>query len=83
VNRPFGGGGGQWYWNTSATTNGSVGLWQNPGGGFGAGTGLQPNGALNGGNSADWAWTLEGDKVPAPGALALLGLAGLAGRRRR
>lgn len=83
VSRPFGGGGGQWYWSTSNSTNGSVGLWQNPGGAFGQGAGLQPNGVINGGQSVDWAWTLEGEKVPAPGAIALLGLAGLRGRRRR
>ena len=31
----------------------------------------------------DWALDLRFDAIPAPGALALLGLAGLAGRRRR
>ncbi len=35
------------------------------------------------GAAADMAFALEGDVVPAPSALALLGLAGLAGRRRR
>ncbi len=35
------------------------------------------------GTAADMAFALEGDVVPAPSALALLGLAGLAGRRRR
>lgn len=31
----------------------------------------------------DWAFTLEGIAVPGPGAIALLGLAGLRGSRRR
>jgi len=59
--------------------------WRNPGGAFGHGTGWQDVSALN----ADWpdtwdgAFLLEGYIVPAPGALALLGLAGLARRRRR
>lgn len=35
------------------------------------------------GAAADMAFALEGDIVPAPSALALLGIAGLAGRRRR
>lgn len=35
------------------------------------------------GAPADMAFALEGDVVPAPSALALLGIAGLAGRRRR
>ena len=82
VERPFAGG-GQWYWGSSSTTNGSTGLYQNPGGGFGVGTGVISNGAFNGGVATDMAFTLQGDKVPAPGAIALIGLAGLMGRRRR
>ncbi len=35
------------------------------------------------GTAADMAFALEGDVIPAPSAVALLGLAGLAGRRRR
>ena len=40
-------------------------------------------------NTDDWAWTgldnieINGANVPAPGALALLGIAGVAGSRRR
>jgi len=58
--------------------------WRNPAGGFGLGTAWQTTAALG----PDWigvydgAFKVEGI-VPAPGALALLGLAGLLGRRRR
>lgn len=44
--------------------------------------GVGPGSAIFG-SAADMAFALEGDVVPAPSALALLGLAGLAGRRRR
>ncbi len=43
--------------------------------------GLQPGSALFNGVQTDLNFVLTG--IPAPGALALLGLAGLAGRRRR
>jgi MYXO-CTERM domain-containing protein len=83
VERPFAGG-GQWFWNESSDpVSGSESFWHNPLGGFGAGTSPVPGIAVFG-NSADLAFRLEGDVVPAPGALALLGLGGLvAGRRRR
>lgn len=81
VNRAFAGGGGQWFWRSSSTTNGAAALWQNPGDGFGNGTGLIPASGISG--EYDLAFTLEGNKIPAPGAIALLGLAGLCGRRRR
>ncbi len=48
----------------------------NPGGGFG----MPDNWSAGGLN---YAYSLEGTGVPAPGALALLGLAGIASRRRR
>jgi len=55
---------------------GNFDAWQaNPGGGFGFG-GLQQTG-----NNA--AYSMTGTAIPAPGALALLGMAGLATRRRR
>ena len=55
---------------------GNFDAWQaNPGGGFGFG-GLQQTG-----NNA--AYSMTGTAIPAPGALALLGIAGLATRRRR
>jgi MYXO-CTERM domain-containing protein len=44
--------------------------------------GFQP-GSTQFGAPADLAFQITGEVVPAPGALALLGLAGLAGRRRR
>ena len=47
----------------------------NPLNGFGFG-GLQDTGA-------NAAYSISGSAIPAPGALALLGIAGLASRRRR
>ena len=73
--------GGQWFWRESETTNGAQALWQNPGGAFGYGNDPVPITAL-GQNAYDMAFTLEG-VVPAPGAVALLGAAGLLQRRRR
>lgn len=80
VERPFDGG-GQWFWRTSETTNGAQAMWQNPGGGFGYGPNPIPLTAL-GQSAYDMAFKLEGI-VPTPGAMALLGLGGLLGRRRR
>lgn len=82
VDRPFGGG-GQWFWAEAGTANGGESIFHNPGGGFGFGTNPTPGSAIFGAPS-DLAFTLSGDVVPAPSALALLGLGGLvAGRRRR
>jgi type II secretory pathway pseudopilin PulG len=57
--------------------------WRNPGGGFALGTQWQTTAALG----TDWVGVYDGAfkvlGIPAPGALALLGLAGLLGRRRR
>lgn len=54
---------------------GNYDAWQaNPNGGFGFG--LQNTGA-------NAAYSISGSAIPAPGALALLGIAGLASRRRR
>lgn len=58
----------------SSIGNGA-GVQANPGGGFGFGA-YQETGV-------NYAYRLDGSAVPAPGALALLGLAGLARRRRR
>jgi MYXO-CTERM domain-containing protein len=60
---------------TSSIGDGS-GHQANPGGGFG----MPDNWSAGGMN---YAYSLEGTAVPAPGVLALLGLAGFAGRRRR
>lgn len=73
--------GGQWFWNTSNTINGAQALWQNPGGSFGYGSAPISIQVL-GPQRYDMALTLEGTIVPAPGALALLGVAGIVGRRR-
>ena len=56
---------------------------RNPGGGFGVGFDWFEAGPVFG--AIDWggAITITGKNVPAPGALALLGMAGLVGRRRR
>jgi hypothetical protein len=84
VVRDFGTG-GQWFWNQTADAiSGSESFVHNPGGGFGLGTDPVSASALFGGVRSDLAFTIEGDIVPAPSALALLGLGGLvAGRRRR
>lgn len=73
--------GGQWFWRVSTTDNGAQALWQNPGGAFGNGVDPVTIDVL-GQSRWDMAFTLEG-VVPAPGAMALFGLCGLAGRRRR
>lgn len=41
------------------------------------------DGYSSGASTDHWAGSITGADIPAPGALALLGLAGLAGRRRR
>lgn len=81
VDRPFTTGGGQWYWSPSNTLVGEAPLWQNPGGAWGGGTGFLP--ALAFTSAIELAFTLEGTKVPAPGAIAVVALAGVCGRRRR
>jgi len=80
VVRPFAGG-GQWFWTSSASGSGADALWQNPGGGFGLGGAPIAWSAIVAGSTAA-AFTLEGTLVPAPGALALLGVAGIVARRR-
>jgi hypothetical protein len=61
--------------------------WRNPGGAFGYGTAWTYAYILDSTyvweDAYDAAFLLEGYVIPAPGALALLGLAGLARRRRR
>lgn len=83
VQRPFGGGGGQWFWTASSTTNGSGAFQHNPGGGFGIGT--DPFPFLVGGNPSDLNFTIEGTEVPEPASMIALGagLVGLIARRRR
>jgi hypothetical protein len=56
-------------------------MFHNPNGGFGVG-GDPVSTAAIGMNEYDMAFTLEG-YVPAPGAIAVLGLGALARRRRR
>jgi len=73
--------GSQWFWYASTTTNGAHALFQNPNGGFGVG-GDPVSTAAIGMNEYDMAFTLEG-YLPAPGAIAVLGLGALARRRRR
>ena len=73
--------GGQWYWRVSTTTNGAQAMWQNPGGSFGYGGDPVSISAL-GQSRWDMAFKLEG-YVPAPGAIAVLGLGALTRRRRR
>ena len=56
---------------------------RNPGGGFGVGTDWFDAGVVFGGINWGAAITITGKNVPTPGALALLGLAGLLTSRRR
>ncbi|UCD75481.1 MAG: hypothetical protein JSV91_00905 [Phycisphaerales bacterium] len=71
----------------AAPIQGTNTLWQNPGGAFGYGTDWTYAYVLDSTfvwqDNYDMAILIEGTAVPAPGALALLGLAGLVGRRRR
>jgi MYXO-CTERM domain-containing protein len=65
--------------------NGQTGVYQSD---IGDSSGWQGNpsgafGFITQATGANYAYSLEGSGVPAPGALALLGLAGLASRRRR
>ncbi|MCX5641476.1 MAG: hypothetical protein NT059_11805 [Planctomycetota bacterium] len=84
VVRPILTGGGQWFWGESTTTNGEPAMWQNPGNGYGLGsTPILASQFSNGGSAYDMAFILKGTAAPAPGALALLGAAGLLGSRRR
>ena len=55
----------------------------NPGGGFGVGTDWFDAGQRFGGIDWGGAITITGKQLPTPGALALLGVAGLLGTRRR
>lgn len=74
---------GQEFHAASLPLVGANTLARNPGGDFGVGTDWVQAGPTFGGVDYDGAITIEGVPVPAPGALALLALGGLAARRRR
>ena len=67
-------------------TNGQTGVHQSTLGN-GGGAQANPAGAFGFGpyqmTGVNYAYRLEGSAIPAPGAIALLGLAGIASRRRR
>lgn len=72
------------YFTAPSTLVGDQIAFRNPSGGFGVGTEWQTIADAYGGpTDANMALMVEGTVIPAPGALALLGLAGIAGRRRR
>ena len=72
--------GNEFHWGAASIGNATQG--RNPGDGFGLGTDWFDAGATFGGIEGwDAAITIEG--IPAPGVLALLGVAGLVTRRRR
>jgi uncharacterized protein (TIGR03382 family) len=75
---------GQEFHLNGVTSSGDVDAYRNPGGSFGlpAGTNWGPM-TDNNPDYRDISMTIEGEIIPAPGAIALLGLAGLASRRRR
>ncbi len=79
----FGGFGQEFHKGSDFFEKNTVG--RNPGGGFGVGTDWFEAGPVFGGVDWGMALTITGKNVPTPGALALLGIAGLvvAGRRRR
>ena len=67
--------------------NGQTGVYFGDDLGDGSGAQANPSGAFGFGpyqmTGVNYAYRLDGNAVPAPGVLALLGLAGLASRRRR
>lgn len=85
IKRPFGGGGGQWFWLRNGSSNGSEHYFHNPGGGFGAGTSPIPGSQVFG-SPSDLGFTIEGELVPEPASMVALGsglISLLALRRRR
>lgn len=82
-NADFGVYGQEFHLISNVATNGANAHLRNPGGDFGFGTDWVTGAALNSRDS-DMLMAIEGNVVPAPAALAVLGLGGLvAGRRRR
>ncbi|MCS7064902.1 MAG: PEP-CTERM sorting domain-containing protein, partial [Fimbriimonadales bacterium] len=84
IRRPFGGGGGQWFWLRNGSNNGSQHYFHNPGGGFGRG----PNAILGSaifGTQSDLGFRIEGEFIPEPASLIALGsgLMGVLALRRR
>ncbi len=84
VRRPFGGGGGQWYWLRTTPVSGSQHFFHNPGGGFGVGNNPVPGQNVFG-SAADLSFRIEGVLIPEPASMIALGagLAGLLALRRR
>lgn len=68
---------------SSLATNGDGSALRNGGGGFGVGTNWISSGSLAGLPPTDMLMTIEGNIVPVPGTLALVGVGGLLAARRR
>jgi hypothetical protein len=68
--------GGQWFWDQTTPVTGSEYIFHNPGGGLGFGTSPMPGSTISG-SPADLAFVIQGQVVPEPGSLTLLGLGGL------
>jgi MYXO-CTERM domain-containing protein len=73
---------GQEFHLCGTSVSGDPDAYRNPGGSFGLPAGTNWGDMTSGAGYRDIAMTIEG-VVPAPGAMALLGLAGIAARRRR
>ena len=81
VNTTFGTQGQQFHALLDTAQYGDISALQNPGGGFGFGTGWVSSATA--GFAGDMIFSLDGTNAPAPASAGVLGLAALVGKRRR